>query len=121
MKSLPILKWPIVVIRWIDSASPQTGWVRLQDWEGVGSLECISVGYLIKDGDGTKTIAPHIAYPDDPAQCQGNGIIIIPDQAVLSVDRLTSFSVTPSLCAAAGPSSERPEPGQPFSAERLAS
>jgi hypothetical protein len=121
MKSFPILKWPIVVIRWIDSASPQNGWVRLQDWEGVGSLECISVGYLIKDEDGTKTIAPHIAYPDDPAQCQGNGIIVIPDQAVLSVDKLTSFSMVPSACVPAERSSDRLECGLPFSEERLAS
>jgi hypothetical protein len=121
MKALPALKWPIVIIRWIDSASPQTGWVRLQDWEGVGSLECISVGYMIKDEGGTKTIAPHIAYPDDPDQCQGNGIIVIPDQAVLSIDQLSNASLAPASCEEAAHSSGHQECEHPYSFERLAS
>ncbi len=61
-------------------------------------MECISVGYLIRDEDGRKTIAPHIAYPDDEEQCQGNGIMVIPDQAVISIQYLTCLS---SLACAA--------------------
>lgn len=84
------LKWPLVRIRWLDSSSPRCGWIRLEDWEGVGSLECVSVGYLISERDGAKAIAPHLAYPDDSEQCQGNGIIVIPDGAVVSIEALTT-------------------------------
>jgi hypothetical protein len=83
------LNWPLVQIRWLDSSSPRTGWVRLNEWEGVGSLECVSVGYLIAEDKDSKTLAPHLAYPDDKDQCQGNGIIVIPCGAIVSVDPLS--------------------------------
>jgi len=82
------LKWPLVRVRWLDSTSPRAGWVAVNDWEGVGSLECLSVGYLIAEDKKTKTIAPHLAYPDDEAQCQGNGIIVIPCAAITSTEYL---------------------------------
>lgn len=66
------------------------GWVKISAWEGVGSLECVSVGYLIADDQKSKTIAPHLAYPDDDEQCQGNGIIVIPTGAIVSLERLIS-------------------------------
>jgi hypothetical protein len=100
--------WPLVLVRWIDSASPNTGWVRLQEYQGVGSMDCISVGYLIRDEAGRKTVAPHIAYPDDEEQRQGTGLMVIPDQAVLSIERLICPS---SACAAAVHSSDRQECG----------
>jgi hypothetical protein len=81
-------KWPLVRVRWLDSSSPRTGWIRLNEWEGVGSLECLSVGYLIAEDTESKTLAPHLAYPDDEDQCQGNGIIVIPCGAIVSVDPL---------------------------------
>ena len=65
-------------------------------------MECVSVGYLIREDNGRKTIAPHLAYPDDEEQCQGNGIMVIPDQAVLLVQRL----ICPSLEASSGPACE---------------
>ena len=85
--------WPLVLVRWVDSAAPDTGWIRLRDYRGIASMECITVGYLISDSDEIKTIAPHLAFPDDEEHCQGNGIMVIPDQAVLSVERL----ICPSL------------------------
>ena len=82
------LKWPLVRIRWLDSTSAPKGWIAVQDWKGIGSLECISVGYLIAEDRETKTIAPHLAYPDDEAQCQGNGIMVIPSGAITSTEYL---------------------------------
>lgn len=81
---------PLVKVRWVDSSSPRMGWTNLSTWEGVGSLECISVGYLIADDEKSKTIAPHLAYPDDEDQCQGNGIIVIPNGAIVSVESLVT-------------------------------
>ena len=82
--------WPLVRIRWVDSSSPRMGWTLVSEWEGVGSLECISVGYVINEDDQQKTIAPHLAYPDEPDRCQGNGIIVIPRKAILAVEALTT-------------------------------
>jgi len=65
------------------------GWIAIQDWKGVDSLECISVGYVIAEDEKSKTIAPHLAYPDDEDQCQGNGIIVIPCGAIVSIDALS--------------------------------
>ena len=79
--------WQLVRVRWVDSTSPRMGWLRLSEWEGVGSLECVSVGYIIAEDEKSKTIAPHLAYPDDADQCQGNGIITIPCGAIVSVER----------------------------------
>jgi hypothetical protein len=81
-------KWPLVCVRWVDSTSPRQGWLAVQDWQGVGSQECVSVGFLIAHDKKTKTIAPHLAYPDDEAQCQGNGIIVIPSAAITSTEYL---------------------------------
>lgn len=69
------MRWPLVRVHWVDSTSPRMGWTNIATWEGVGSLECVSVGYLIAEDEKTKTIAPHLAYPDDDEQCQGNGIM----------------------------------------------
>jgi hypothetical protein len=85
-------EWPLVKVSWLDSSSPDNVWSKLRAWRGVGSLECISVGYLIAEDDLSKTIAPHLAHPysDD---CQGSGIIVIPSGAITSVERLTSSSL----------------------------
>lgn len=103
--------YPLLLVRWVDSTSPRSGWIRLQKWEGVGSLECVSVGYLISEEANALTLAPHLAYPDDPEQCQGNGIITIPRGAVISAERLTA--PCGAACAAPGRSSDRPESARP--------
>jgi hypothetical protein len=110
---MPPIKWPLVRIRWVDSTSPRMGWVRLSEWEGFGSLECESVGYLIAEDGHSKTIAPHLAYPEDGDQCQGNGIIVIPRQAILTVDILAIASASDG--AAQDRSFGHPESGLPYS------
>ena len=80
----------LVLVRWVDSTSPRMGWVNLRQWEGVGSLDCVSVGYLVAEDERSKTIAPHLAYPDDDEQCQANGIIVIPNAAIVSVEILAT-------------------------------
>jgi hypothetical protein len=109
--------WPLVRVRWVDSSSPRAGWLRLAEWAGLGSLECVSVGYVIDEDETQKTIAPHIAYPDDEERCQGNGIIVIPVRAIVSVETLISSSrndgARPKACAAGGRSFDRPSDDQP--------
>ena len=84
--------WPLVLVRWVDSTAPRGCWIRLAEWEGPGSLDCVSVGYLIRDDGKSKSLAPHLAYPDDAEQCQGSGIIVIPVQAILACEILTVSS-----------------------------
>lgn len=66
------------------------GWMALSEWKGVGSLDCVSIGYLVDEDNNAKTIAPHLAYPDDDGQCQANGVIVIPNQAITSIEELIS-------------------------------
>jgi hypothetical protein len=90
------MQWPMVRIRWRDSTSPR-GWQPLSEWKGVGSLECVSVGYLYADNDESKTIIPHFSYPDDDDNRQGNGIMVIPTGAIISIECLTVTSSDTSL------------------------
>ena len=68
------------------------GWISLAERPEIGSLECVSVGYVIAEDEKSKTIAPHLAYPEDDANVQGNGIIVIPRAAILSTELLTQRS-----------------------------
>jgi hypothetical protein len=53
-------EWPLVRIRWVDSSSPRMGWTSISEWSGIGSLECVSVGYLIAEDHEQKAVAPHL-------------------------------------------------------------
>lgn len=64
------------------------GWISLAERAEIGSLECVSVGYVIAEDKKSKTIAPHLAYPDDDANVQGNGTIVIPRAAIIATDLL---------------------------------
>ncbi len=81
-------RWPLVRIVWLDSVNPTADWHRLSEWRGLGSQECVSVGYLIGDERDSKTIAPHVAFPDEEENCQATGIMIIPTGAVLRIESL---------------------------------
>lgn len=82
------MKWPLVRVSWLDSISPSADWHSLSEWRGLGSQECVSVGYLIGDTEQSKTIAPHIAFPDEEEESQACGIMVIPAGAVLAIDIL---------------------------------
>jgi hypothetical protein len=86
------MDWPLVKITWIDSCEPYTGWQHIASLKPPDSIQCISVGYLVDDGERTKTIAPHITHPVDE-HTQGCGIIVIPTKAVLLLERLAVTSV----------------------------
>jgi hypothetical protein len=109
------MQWPLVLVPWLDSAAPDANWISLRDYQGIKTLECISVGYLVHEEGGRKTIAPHIAYPDDEEQRQGNGLMVIPDQAILSMERLICLSSASSVCEAEEHSSGHPECVHPSS------
>ena len=75
-------KFPLVVVRWLDSRRPATAWLRLSDFEPEGVCDCLSVGYIIYENETQLAIAPNIADADseDP---QISGTIEIPVCAVV--------------------------------------
>jgi hypothetical protein len=75
-------RFPLVMIHWLDSCDI-AGWKRLDSWSGVRTLQCVSVGYLIREDEFSKTISPHLAYPDDDANTSGAGIMVIPTRAIM--------------------------------------
>ena len=50
-------------------------------------MECVSIGFLIAEDAASKTIAPHIAYPNEETS-QAAGIMIIPAASITSVMKL---------------------------------
>ena len=73
----------------------------MAEWRGIGSLECESVGYLYAEDATSKTIIPHFAFPDDDANRQGGGIMVIPTGAILSVETLVSSGYLGTVSATA--------------------
>ncbi len=83
------------MIHWLDSCDV-SGWKRLSEWQGVRSLECVSVGFVIAEDATTKTVASHIAYPADD-DSQATGIMVIP---VAAITKTTVLSNPASLASA---------------------
>ena len=78
----PAMRWPMVMIRWVDSSCPQHGtWVHLSQWDESKSLDCVSVGYLIEDSTDRMTVAAHISYHDYAEHTQAAGMMVIPKGA----------------------------------------
>jgi hypothetical protein len=69
---------PLIFVEWVDSHTV-TGWKKLSTLEENEPLRCVSVGWLIHDGEETKVIAPHLSRGSE----QGNGIMVIPAGAIL--------------------------------------
>lgn len=103
-------KFDLFLIRWLDSCDIQ-GWKRISDWRNVGTLECVSVGFLIAEDETTKTIAPHLAFPNDQDNTQGAGIMVIPARSIISMERLPTSWLA---CASEDHSSDHPECELPF-------
>ena len=80
---------PLVMIEWVDSIRPESSWVHLADVEHRPPLTCVSVGWLIKDNDDVKALAPNMGGLEDESNVQACGIIRIPTKCILHITRLT--------------------------------
>lgn len=76
---------PLVMIEWEDSAQPIPNWSYLASFEAPGTIRCISVGWLIRDDDQMKALAPNMGAMDDENSVQVSGVIQIPTRCVLHV------------------------------------
>ncbi len=79
---------PLVMVEWEDSAQPISAWVHLEDYEPAGIVRCVSVGWLIKDDDEMKVVAPNMGSIDRPANLQVSGVIQIPTRCVTKLTKL---------------------------------
>jgi hypothetical protein len=79
---------PLVLIEWVDSSLPASGWRYLQDQENTEPVICKSVGWLIKDEADCKVIVPHLGYGSRPDPYQGSGDIAIPSRCITRLTRL---------------------------------
>ena len=82
----------LVMIAWVDSRRPDSEWSFLSTLpeKDIGPVECVSVGWLLLDGE-TKVLCPNMGDLDscDP---QGSGMIQIPSAAVTKVSSLQEIS-----------------------------
>lgn len=76
---------PLVMIEWEDSAQPISAWSYLSSFNPPGVIRIASVGWLIRDGNDFKALAPNMGGIDDPDSLQVSGVIQIPTRCVLKV------------------------------------
>ena len=81
----------LVKIEWVDSRSPTNGWERLDGLDYMNACQCVSVGFLVKDADDFKMLAPNLADKDDDSDIQASAAIVIP---TCSITRMVSLVET---------------------------
>lgn len=82
----------LVMIEWLDSSQPLPGWRYLSDMPPAEVVSCVSVGWLLGDGDEVKVLAPNMGNLDDEDAMQASGIIRIPACCVKRVAKLVETS-----------------------------
>ena len=69
---------PLTLIEWRDSAQPTPQWQYLSDYAPSSAITCVSVGYLVHDGDDVKALAQSLGCGDSEGSVQASGILHIP-------------------------------------------
>lgn len=80
---------PLVMIEWEDSAQPIPAWRFLADFEAPGIIICASVGWMIRDDDQMKALAPNMGALNDENSVQISGVIQIPTRCVKRITPLS--------------------------------
>jgi hypothetical protein len=60
-KKIPKYDWPIVLVRWMDSASFNSGWAFLKTIPCFRPHEVTSMGFLFKDEKDFIVLIPHMS------------------------------------------------------------
>lgn len=96
---------PLVMIEWVDSAQPSPSWQYLADFDDPKAIACVSVGWLIHDGDDVKALAQNMGDIGSDAM-QVSGVIRIPARCIVRTVELDEPDVTVSSASSdLGPSS----------------
>lgn len=82
------------MVEWEDSAQPIPGWAYLSSFDAPGIIRCASVGWLIRDDDQMKALAPNMGGLADENSVQVSGVIQIPARCVLRVTELAEPALT---------------------------
>lgn len=72
----------LLLIEWVDSVQPVSGWMFLDDAPKLEIINCVSVGWLIKQKKDVIMLAPNIADIESGGTAQASGFIRIPASAV---------------------------------------
>lgn len=80
----------LVLIDWVDSRQPESGWRKLSEGDYQKPCECRTAGFLVYDGDDFKVIAPTMANMNDSEGVQGCGLMTIPAASVKNVAELVA-------------------------------
>ena len=78
----------LVMVEWEDSAQPTSSWVFLSDFTEPTVIRCVSVGWLIHDGQSVKSLAPNFGSVNDEASLQVSGVINIPASCIVRITDL---------------------------------
>lgn len=84
--------YPLVFIEWEDSAQPIPSWQFLSDYEPHSIVKCVTVGWLVHDGEDKKGVAQNIGDLENSAQV--SGVIHIPARCITNIVRLEEPELT---------------------------
>ncbi len=92
---------PLVMITWEDSRQPISAWTRLSELPECTPVQCVTVGWLLRDGADAKVIAQTMGDIDCDDDMQAGGVMVIPARCVLSVVELEEAVHLTASCRAA--------------------
>lgn len=83
----------LVAVYWQDSRQPTSQWQWLRQYNPQAAVHCVTVGWLISDGDGVKAVAQSIGdcQSDD---WQVSGVAHIPDCCIEKMVYLRKLKVS---------------------------
>lgn len=77
----------LVAVGWIDSCTASTGWIMKSDWAETTPVDCVSVGFLIKEElgpEGYVEVAQSIGDPKGKHE-QYCSRIVIPNRSIKAI------------------------------------
>lgn len=101
---------PLVFVEWEDSAQPIPGWQHLADFKPSPVVRCVSVGWLIYDGDDMKAIAPNMGGIENEYSAQVSGVIRIPARCIIRTVKLDEPELVSAACPSFHPATTQTRP-----------
>jgi hypothetical protein len=98
----------LVIIEWVDSRQPTQAWTRLLGFKPEGICQCVSVGFLVYDGEDYKVLAANMADVSSETDMQASGVINIPSACITRITPLEEVATT--SCGDPAPVSEQTQP-----------
>lgn len=103
---------PLVIIRWQDSKQTCGKWRFLSALPEFKSVECATVGWLLKDSNDVKVISQSIGDITNEDNAQASGIMVIAASSVISIEKLVEED-KPTSSSLASPCRELESPQSP--------